>query len=92
MKMAKVDGGIVIEPGATVALKPGGLHMMLMGLKRGPKEGERVKGTLAFETAGKLDVEFKVEKLGAKAPADADAPAEEKAGKTSDDAGHHHHH
>ena len=37
-----------IAPGETLELKPGGNHLMLIGLKSHPKEGDRVKVTLIF--------------------------------------------
>ena len=64
MVMREVKGGLEIKPGATVELKPGGLHLMFMDLKRQLAKGERVKGSLQFEKAGKVDVEFAVEAIG----------------------------
>lgn len=64
MKMAEVAGGLPIPAGETVALKPGGYHIMLMGLKRALTEGEKIAGTLQFERAGTVQVEFKVEPMG----------------------------
>ena len=61
MKMNEVPGGIEIAPGATVELKPGGLHVMFMGIKAPFKEGEKVKAVLTFEKAGDVEVEFKVD-------------------------------
>jgi len=43
--------------------------VMLMGLKQPLQKGEKVKGTLEFEKAGKVDIEYPVEALGATAPA-----------------------
>ena len=39
MKMREVEGGLSIAAGATVDLKPGGYHVMLMGLKAPLEEG-----------------------------------------------------
>ena len=39
-----------------------------MGLKAPLKEGDMVKGQLTFEKAGKVDVEFKIDSIGASAP------------------------
>lgn len=61
MKMGQVPGGIEIAPGATVELKPGGLHVMFMGIKAPFREGESVKAVLTFEKAGEVAVEFKVD-------------------------------
>ena len=46
-------------------LKPSNFHAMLMDLKRPIKEGEIFKGTLTFEKAGTLDMEYSVEGMGA---------------------------
>jgi len=69
MKMRPVEGGLEIKPGETVELKPGSFHIMLMGLKQPLEKGQRVKGTLVFEKAGKVDIEYAVEALGAASPA-----------------------
>lgn len=68
MKMRELSKGLEIKPGETVELKPGGYHVMFMELKSGLKEGEAVKGTLVFEKAGKVDVEYKVGPIGGGAP------------------------
>jgi copper(I)-binding protein len=67
MKMRPVKAMEVV-PGSPTVLKPGGLHIMLMGLKAPLKEGERFPVTLTFERAGSLEVEVMVEKLGAMEP------------------------
>lgn len=66
MKMRELRGGLVIEPGKTVELKPGSFHLMMMGLKAPYKKDHPIKGTLHFEKAGKVEVTFKVEAMGAK--------------------------
>ena len=60
MKMAEIPGGIVIPPGATVELKPKSLHIMFMGLNAPVKEGETITGTLTFEKAGTVDIDYDV--------------------------------
>ncbi len=60
MRMQEVKA-IDIKAGQTVELKPGGLHVMFMGLKRPLKVDDRIKAELEFEKAGKVTVEFKVE-------------------------------
>jgi periplasmic copper chaperone A len=65
MRMRELPKGLEIKPGETVELKPGSFHMMFMDLSTGLKEGEKQKGTLLFEKAGKLDVDFKIEAIGA---------------------------
>jgi periplasmic copper chaperone A len=70
-KMRPLTGGLEIKPGETVELKPGSMHVMLMGLKQPLEKGQKVKGTLEFEKAGKLEIEYAVEALGVSAPAAA---------------------
>ncbi len=65
MKMRELQKGLEIAPGATVELKPGGYHLMFVELAGAFKEGERIKGTLVFEKAGKVDIEFTVGAVGA---------------------------
>lgn len=67
MKMFEVPGGIVIPAGQTVELKPKSLHLMFIGLKSEPMEGEEIKGQLMFEKAGLVDVEFEVTAPGGEA-------------------------
>jgi uncharacterized protein YcnI len=70
MRMKPVEGGLEIKPGATVELKPGGLHLMFVDLKEPLKEGQAVKGTLTFEKAGPVEVEYTVRGMGGAAPAE----------------------
>ena len=76
-----MDGGIMrmrpagpleIPAGKSVILDPSNLHIMFTGLKRRLKQGETVPGTLTFEHAGTAQVDFAVEGIGAKGPAEAD--------------------
>jgi copper(I)-binding protein len=69
MKMRPVDGGLEVKPGETVELKPGSFHVMLMGLRQPLEKGQKVKGTLVFEKAGTVEIEYAVEALGASSPA-----------------------
>ena len=71
MNMRGLPDGVELKPGAKLELKPGGYHIMFMDLKRQLKEGEKVKGTLSFEKAGAVPVEFSVQSVGARAPAAA---------------------
>jgi hypothetical protein len=68
MKMRPLKDGIEIKAGQTVQLKPDSYHVMFFGPKEPFEKGKRVKGALEFEKAGKVDVEFAVEALGAMAP------------------------
>ena len=86
MKMAPLEGGLTIAPGESVALKPGGLHLMFLDLTDGLRAGESVSGTLTFERAGTVPVTFTVAPIGAQGPA-AQAP-----GAGAPEAGGHAHH
>jgi periplasmic copper chaperone A len=68
MQMRPLADGIEIKPRATVELAPGGYHVMAMDLTGGFKEGDRVKGTLTFAKAGKVEIEYRVGPAGAAAP------------------------
>ncbi|WP_298257434.1 copper chaperone PCu(A)C [Bradyrhizobium sp.] len=70
MTMRPVDGGLVIGPGKTVKLTPGGFHLMLPDLKGPLKQGEKLPITLEFEKAGKVSVVFDVGSIGAMGPTD----------------------
>jgi copper(I)-binding protein len=72
MQMRPLADGIEIKPGETVKFEPGGYHLMFMDLTAPLKEGDMVKGQLTFEKAGKVDVEFKVDAIGASAPSHGD--------------------
>ena len=66
MKMRQMESGIPVPAGATVELKPGGLHVMFMGIKQPLKEGETLPVTLTFEKAGTVTVDMPIAKIGAK--------------------------
>jgi copper(I)-binding protein len=68
MRMREVEKGIEIPPGATVELKPGGFHVMFMGLKAPFAKDAKVPLTLVFEKAGSIDVDLMVQAMGAQAP------------------------
>jgi periplasmic copper chaperone A len=58
--MREVDA-IDVPAGGKVKLEPGGLHIMLVGLKAPLAAGSSFPLTLKFEKAGELKVEVKVE-------------------------------
>lgn len=75
--VTRVDGDIVkMEPagsidvpaGGTVEMKPGGLHVMMMGLKAPLKQGGTVELTLSFEKAGDVTVVVPVGSPAASGP------------------------
>ncbi len=56
MKMRPVEGGIEIPPKGMAMLKPGGQHVMLMGLKAPLEEGDGMMMKLTFEKAGSIEI------------------------------------
>ncbi|WP_343560018.1 copper chaperone PCu(A)C [Kiloniella sp. b19] len=61
MQMRQVEGGIPVNAGETVELKPGGYHIMFLGLKEPLKEGESFPLKLMFEKNGSTTVEVRVQ-------------------------------
>lgn len=59
MRMRQIDG-IVVPAGQTVELKPGGMHVMFIGLPKPLKVGDSFPLTLRFEKAGEVKVDVKV--------------------------------
>lgn len=58
-----------VKGGSGAELKPGGPHLMLIGLKHPLKQGEHFSLSLIFEKAGKVETEVTVERAGAMGPA-----------------------
>ncbi|EWY41409.1 hypothetical protein N825_28260 [Skermanella stibiiresistens SB22] len=69
MTMRHLPDGIAIPAKDKVEFKPGSYHLMFMDLKRPLKQGETFAGTLTFEKAGTVTVEYAVESLGTTTPA-----------------------
>ena len=65
MKMRPVANGLEIKPGQTVSLDPSGYHVMFVGLNEQLMQGGHFKATLQFANAGKVDVDFTIEGIGA---------------------------
>jgi copper(I)-binding protein len=59
MRMRRVDK-IEVPAGETVTLKPGGLHVMLIGLKQPLEPGDAVDLTLIFEDGSRMPVQAPV--------------------------------
>lgn len=56
MQMRALPDGLTIAPGSEVALAPGGVHLMLIGLNQTLVAGQTLPVELSFEKAGKLTV------------------------------------
>ena len=70
--MRPVENGVVIEPGKTLKLAPGDLHLMLLGLKWPLRQGEKVAITLEFEKGQQVGVPLEVGGVGAQGPSNPD--------------------
>jgi periplasmic copper chaperone A len=64
-KMRELKSGIEIKSGETVELKPGSSHVMFVNLKRQLRQHEVIEGTLVFEKAGAVKIEYIVGGIGA---------------------------
>lgn len=67
MRMRKIDA-IDVAPGGTITMMPGGYHIMLMGLHKPLKKGDKIPITLIFEKAGKVTADVHVQALGSMGP------------------------
>src|SRR5262249_2814469 len=68
MQMGEVQGGLEIKPGQKIEFNPGGYHVMFTELHEPLKQGDTLKGQLRFEKAGPVDIEYRVEGIGAQRP------------------------
>ncbi len=62
MRMLKA---LELAPNKPVGMRPGGKHIMLTGMNRQLKEGDKFLLTLVFAKAGKIEVEVTVHAPGA---------------------------
>lgn len=67
MKMRPL-AGIDLPAGQPVTLKPGAMHIMLLGLTQPLVAGQSFPLTLSFEKAGTREVTVSVQKVGAMGP------------------------
>lgn len=69
MRMRAVEA-VEVPAGGEAVLAPGGLHLMLIGLKAPLEEGGSFGLTLSFEKAGAVEVTATIEDIGHGGPAD----------------------
>jgi copper(I)-binding protein len=62
MKMRRIRE-LTIGPNEEVRLKPGGIHIMLISLKKPLQAGRKVKIILIFRKTGKMTIEALVRKM-----------------------------
>ena len=60
--MSRRNGGVPVPANGRARLEPGGLHIMLMKLKRPLAVGDKVPATLVFRDAGRVPIEFLVQR------------------------------
>ncbi|GAB4396451.1 MAG: copper chaperone PCu(A)C [Rhodoferax sp.] len=75
MKMAELKPGLPLPAGKTVALKPGGYHVMLMDLKQPLTKDSTVPVTLRFKDAKGTEFSTEVKMPVRLAPPAGSAPA-----------------
>jgi hypothetical protein len=67
MRMRRLSDGIEIPAGGSVALKPGGMHLMFIDLKQPSVEGGKIAVKLTFKSGAVADLELPIRKLGSAA-------------------------
>lgn len=80
MTMGPVEDGLPIPAGQTVALQPGGYHLMFLQLAAPLVQGDSIDVTLTFEGAGDITVPLSIQAFNARAAGDAPQGADPHAG------------
>ncbi len=70
-RMRAIEGGVGLSSGQSHEFKPGGDHIMLLGLHKPLKEGEKFPVTLIFENAGEITVHVPVKGVAARDAGDS---------------------
>ena len=60
MEMRPLKQGINIPAGESISLKPGGFHLMFMGMKSQLKDGQNYQVKLTFTHSGAMEIDFPV--------------------------------
>ncbi len=76
MKMRPVDGGVEVPANGEAVLAPGGIHVMLIGLREQLIKETTIPLTLIFERAGRIEIDAVVESAGSRGPAGTSAAGE----------------
>jgi copper(I)-binding protein len=63
MRMQRLEG-LELPPDSSVELKPGGIHLMLLGLTGSLEEGDELELTLSFQQSGDLVLQVPVGRAG----------------------------
>ena len=86
MRMREQAAGLPLPAGQTVALTPGGHHLMLMDLKQPLVTGQTFPLQLRFQHAAPMEIVVQVAPVGSRGPASAAMPGTTMPGM----AGHEH--
>ncbi len=73
MRMRPMPGGLALPAGQTVMLRPGGVHLMLDGLKTPLVQGGTVKLHLTFAKSAPVDLAVPVLPIGSAGPGESAA-------------------
>lgn len=60
MSMKRLETGLALAPGQSVTFAPGGYHLMLIGLTKTSKAGDKLDATLVFSSGVRIKAEFVV--------------------------------
>ncbi len=80
MRMRELKDGLALAPKSITDLKPGGYHIMFIGLRKAISEGDKVALELTFEKAGAVELSLTAAAIGAKSAPGKPAGAGEAAG------------
>jgi len=65
MQMRELANGLAVPANGSVTLKPGGYHVMLIGLKKQLIAGQTLPLTLTFAKAGNISITVPIQAIGA---------------------------
>ena len=65
MQMRELANGLAVPANGSVTLKPGGYHVMLIGLKKQLIAGQTIPLTLTFAKAGTISITVPIQSIGA---------------------------
>jgi hypothetical protein len=89
MRMRKLEDGLGLAPKSVTELKPGGYHIMFIGLKKPITKGDQIALSLTFEKAGTIAVTLPAAGIGASQPPGGAGGAGAAAGSRSGAIGSH---
>ena len=67
-RMDPLPNGVDLPPNSELMMAPGGVHIMLTGLRQGLAEGEKLPLVLTFADGRQARIDADVRQIGARAP------------------------